>query len=79
MNTQNDITTIDSADLETVTGGFAWGPLISQGLSMLGGMFGGGMNVGVQNGDKNRSAQGNSGPTTLGDGSPIGAAPSGGQ
>ena len=71
MDTKNDITTIESADLETVTGGIAWGPIISQGLSWLGGMFGGGTNVGVQNGNGNRQAQGNTGPTTLGDGSPI--------
>ncbi|HEX5061339.1 MAG TPA: hypothetical protein VFV99_18355 [Kofleriaceae bacterium] len=71
MNTKNEeLTTIDSADLDTVTGGM-WGPIIAQGLSWLGSMFGGGTNVGVQNGNNNRQAQGNTGPTTLGDGSPI--------
>jgi len=65
-----EIASIETAELENVTGGFAWGPLLTQGLSMLGGMFGG-TNIGVQNGTNQRSAQGNTGPVSIGDGSPI--------
>ncbi|HSD87949.1 MAG TPA: hypothetical protein VLB44_10565 [Kofleriaceae bacterium] len=65
-----EIAPIETADLENVTGGFAWGPLITQGLSMLGGLMGR-TNIGVQNGNNQRSAQGNTGPVSLGDGSPI--------
>ena len=64
----NEITTIAEADLETVTGGWAW---LAKAATMLGGMFGGGVNANAQIGNNQRSAQGNQGPVSLGDGSPI--------
>ena len=65
----NEITTIAEADLENVTGGFgAW---LGRLLPALGGMFGGGANANAQVGNNQRSAQGNQGPVSLGDGSPI--------
>jgi hypothetical protein len=76
----NEITTIASADLEDVTGGFAW---LGRAATMLGGLFGGGTNLNAQIGNNQRSANGNSGPVSLGDGSPVNVgqpqAPTGGQ
>jgi hypothetical protein len=67
-NMNNEITTIASADLEDVTGGMAW---LGRLLPALGGLFGGGANVNGQIGNNQRSAQGNQGPVSLGDGSPV--------
>ena len=73
----NEITTIASADLDDVTGGFAW---LSRVLPALSSMFGGGVNANAQIGNNQRSAQGNQGPVSLGDGSPITMSqPAGGQ
>jgi hypothetical protein len=76
----NEITTIASADLEDVTGGFAW---LAKALPALGGLFGGGTNANAQIGNNQRSANGNTGPVSLGDGSPVTVgqpqAPAGGQ
>ena len=78
MNTNaNELATIETTDLEHVTGGGwagdAWNWVTSTVGSMFGGgmMGGGGINVGVQNGNNNRSAQGNQSSTTIGDNSPI--------
>ncbi|HTL32720.1 MAG TPA: hypothetical protein VL326_06335 [Kofleriaceae bacterium] len=68
----NEITTIAAADLEDVTGGFAW---LAKAATMLGGMFGGGTNLNAQIGNNQRSANGNSGPVSIGDGSPINVNP----
>ena len=64
----NEITTIASADLEDVTGGMAW---LSRIGTALGGLFSSGANVNAQVGNNQRSAQGNQGPVSLGDGSPV--------
>jgi len=74
----NEITTIDSAELEGVTGGWAW---LAKAATALGGLFGGGTNVNAQIGNNQRSANGNTGPVSLGDGSPVtvGQPPTGGQ
>lgn len=64
----DEITTIDTADLEHVTGGWAW---LARAASFLGSMFSGGASVNAQIGNNQRSAQGNQGPVSLGDGSPV--------
>jgi hypothetical protein len=64
----NEITTIASSDLDGVTGGFAW---LGRLLPALGGLMGGGANGNAQIGNNQRSAQGNQGPVSLGDNSPI--------
>lgn len=63
--------TLDSADLDGVTGGIL--PWLIAGAAAAGAAwyFGGGINVGVANGDNNRVAVGNQGPTTLGNNSPV--------
>ncbi|HEX5061340.1 MAG TPA: hypothetical protein VFV99_18360 [Kofleriaceae bacterium] len=73
----NELASIDTADLEHVTGGGWAGDAWNWVKTNVGGLFGGGgggggINVGVQNGNNNRQAQGNSGSTTIGDNSPIG-------
>ena len=71
----NELASIDTADLEHVTGGGWAGDAWNWVKTNVGGLFGGGgggTNIGVQNGNNNRQAQGNSGPTTVGDNSPIG-------
>ena len=75
----NEITTIASADLEDVTGGF--GAFLTKLAPMLGGLFGGGTNANAQIGNNQRSAQGNTGPVSLGDNSPVtvNQPPAGGQ
>jgi len=77
----NEITTIADADLDGVMGGLAW---LGRAATMLSGLFGGGTNINAQIGNNQRSAQGNQGPVSLGDGSPVtvnpqAQAPSGGQ
>jgi hypothetical protein len=69
----SELAGIDIADLEYVTGGSWVSSAWNWVKSSVGGMFGGGgTNIGFQNGDNNRQAQGNSGSTTIGDNSPIG-------
>lgn len=76
MSTQNAFTTIDTTDLDTVTGG-SWA-FVRRAAIWAAGLFGGGggggggdTNVTVQNGSNNRSASGNSGTVSMGDNSPI--------
>lgn len=65
----NEITTIADAELDGVTGG--WAAWLGKAATMLGGLFGGGTNINAQVGNNQRSAQGNTGPVSIGDGSPI--------
>jgi hypothetical protein len=84
---KSDFSTISHAELDDVTGGGAignawnWAKKNAGGIAeTVGGLFGGegmagyGTSVGVQNGANQRSAQGNTGPVSMGDGSPINAA-----
>jgi len=63
--------TVDVAQLDDVSGGIL--PWLIAGAAAAGAAwyFGGGINVGIANGDNNRVAVGNQGPTTLGDNSPV--------
>ena len=77
----NDFASISSDELVDVTGGGAMGNAwnwvkknagsIAEGIGGLMGGEGQGTNIGLQNGSNQRSAQGNTGPVSMGDGSPI--------
>jgi hypothetical protein len=66
---ENEFQTIETQELDGVTGGWAW---LTRALPFLGGLFGGGGgNTNVNVGNNQRTAQGNQGPVSQGDGSPI--------
>jgi hypothetical protein len=74
--TNHDFATISTEQLDDVTGG-AGGGFLGNAWSWasrnLGGLLGGGggINANAQIGNNQRSAQGNQGPVSLGDNSPI--------
>jgi hypothetical protein len=61
---------VSGDDLEVVFGGGWAGDAWNWVTNTVGSMFGG-INVGIANGNNNRVAVGNQGPTTLGDNSPV--------
>ena len=75
MTKHDDFATITTEQLDTVTGA-AGGGFLSNAWNWasknLGGLLGGGgINANAQIGNNQRSAQGNQGPVSLGDNSPI--------
>ena len=75
-NENTDIVTIETTDLDNVTGGVGAGGWWGTALSAVSSLFGGGTNIGIQNGTNQRQATGNTGPVSMGDNSPITTAPS---
>jgi hypothetical protein len=78
MNKQDEFTSISLDNLELVIGGAgqgwagtAWNWVRDTVGGMFGGGGGGGTNVNAQIGNNQRSAQGNTGPVSLGDNSPV--------
>ncbi|HTL32722.1 MAG TPA: hypothetical protein VL326_06345 [Kofleriaceae bacterium] len=65
------LATISIDQLDNVTGGAGWGDFFKSAASGLGSMFGGGTNINAQIGNNQRSANGNTGPVSLGDNSGI--------
>ena len=61
---------VSGDDLEVVVGGGWAGDAWNWAKGAVGNFFGG-LNIGIANGNNNRVAVGNQGPTTLGDNSPI--------
>jgi len=61
---------VSGDDLEVVVGGGWAGDAWNWVKGSVGNFFGG-LNIGIANGNNNRVAVGNQGPTTLGDNSPI--------
>ena len=61
---KTEFETIESQELDGVSGGWAW---LARVAPFIGGLFGGGgTNANVQNGNDNRTAQGNSGTVNQG-------------
>jgi hypothetical protein len=65
------LATISIDQLDNVTGGAGWGDMWKSISSGIGGLFGGGTNINAQIGNNQRSANGNTGPVSLGDNSPV--------
>jgi len=79
MNNEQ-LATISIDQLDNVTGGAGFGDIWNSIKSGVGGLFGGGTNINAQIGNNQRSAQGNQGPVSLGDNSPVTVnQPAGGQ
>ena len=73
MTKHDDFATISTDQLDDVTGGGFLGDAWNWASRNLGGLMGGGggINANAQIGNNQRSAQGNQGPVSLGDNSPI--------
>ena len=68
----NDFETVSTDQLDHVTGGGWMGDAWNWVKNTAGNLFGGsGINVNAQIGNNQRSAQGNTGPVSLGDNSPV--------
>jgi len=68
---KHEFATISIDQLDNVTGGGWLGDAWSSVSRSVGGLFGGGTNINAQIGNNQRSAQGNTGPVSLGDNSPV--------
>lgn len=73
MDKHDDFATISIDQLDNVTGGGWMGDAWNWVKDSVGSLFGGGsgINVNAQIGNNQRSAQGNTGPVSLGDNSPV--------
>jgi hypothetical protein len=68
---KHEFAAISIDQLDNVTGGAGWSDIWGSIKSSVGGLFGGGTNINAQIGNNQRSANGNTGPVSLGDNSPV--------